>query len=141
MNPLLQLSPALYAKLTSPALTVAGVAVPVWRHLPLPEPGHYVHLQQPTLAALPGATGCKVWSCTTLVDVITQFQPGYVSDAPVNELIEQITNRLDGQRLALTGYDCGPATYDPSQPLEEADGELIAVRQLLRFRWAVYQHS
>jgi hypothetical protein len=142
MNPLKYLSPALYTRLASPALTVAGVNVPVFEHLSGPEAGHYVLLQQPTHSKLPGAAGCKGWSCTALIDIITQFQPGYVSSEPGDELLDQITDRLEDQRLVIPGFDCGPATFEPSlQTLDETDGELAAVRRLIRFRWDVYYHG
>lgn len=139
MNPLKHLSPALYARLSN-ALTLDGEAVPVKEHWDGNYPGHYVLLQQPTHVPQGGSAGCKAWSCTALVDVITQF-PDAVSSAPVDELLDQISNLLDGQRLTLpTSWECGPATFEPSQEVNDATGGRTQVRRLVRYRWQVYYH-
>lgn len=142
MNPLKHLSPALYARLASPALLLDGVAVPVFEHVPDNYAGHYVLLQQPTHVPAGRARGCQGWSCTALVDVITQFAAEAVSSDPVDELLDQISERLDGEPLALpTGFDCGRATFEPSLEIRETTGERVQVRRLVRYRWQVYYHA
>lgn len=139
MNPLRHLLPALYTVLTAPPLVADGGDVPAYEHLAEPEAGHYVLLTQPTAVGASGARDCRQWSCTALVDIVTQFAPGYVSSAPADELADAVTDRVEGQSLALpAGYQCGPARLELHSELRELDGELVAVRRLLRFRWEVF---
>ena len=145
MNPLLHLLPAVYAALSRPALTWAGAPVPAFEHLAQPLAGHYVLLEQPTATGQGGGRQCRQWSCTALVDVVTQFPTDLVSSAPADALADQITDRLEGQALygLPAGYDCGPAVLELHNELREggAGVELAAVRRLLRFRWTVYAHA
>jgi hypothetical protein len=141
LNPFKHLSPALYARLSN-ALTLAGAVVPVHEHLPGNHAGHYVLLQQPLATRAPGSAGCQAWSCTVLVDVVTQFPTQAISSVPANELADQITELLDFQRLTVPGYDCGPGlleTLGDAPP--ESIGELVVVRRLLRYRWQVHYHA
>ena len=137
MNPLEHLLPAILTALTG--LQVAGVAVPVVEHLQGNTAGHYVLLTQPTDAEAGGAAGCVQDSCTALLDVVTQFRPGAISTLPAESLTSQINTRLRRVRLPLPpGWDCGPGRLLPTLQLTELNGELAAVRRLLRFRWEVY---
>jgi hypothetical protein len=139
MNPLRHLLPALYAVLATPPLTASGAAVLVYEHLPKPESSHYVLLEQPTATGAAGSRACLQWSCTALVDVITQFVPSLISSGPVDELADEIAQRVEHRTLALpAGYQCGPATLELHSEVRESDGELVAVRRLLRFRWDVF---
>ena len=140
MNPLKHLSPALYATLSN-ALTLGGALVPVVEHLPGTYAGHYVLLSQTTHVPEGGSQGCYGWSCTALVDIITQFPDSRVSSAPADELLDQIDALLHRQRLPLpANWECGPATFEPSLERRETDGQYPAVRRLVRFRWQVYYH-
>jgi hypothetical protein len=138
MNPLAVLIPALYTALTSPPLSYAGVEVPVYEHLEGNNAGHYVLLEQPSDADAGGTAGCKHFSCTVLVDVVTQFAD-VVSSLPAESIVTQVHERLRGTRLALPDrWDCQPSTVEPATQLKELDGELVAVRRLLRYRWEIY---
>lgn len=140
MNPLAVLLPALYAALTTPALSQGGAAVPVHQHLLVAEAGHYVLISQPTDTDLGGATGCRRFACTVLLDVVTQFADRRVSSVPAEAIVSQVNERLRGRRLngLLAGWEAGPGELVLSTQLEELEGELLAVRRLLRYRWELY---
>lgn len=139
MNPLLRLLPALYTRLSG--LTQAGQDVPVFQHLDTPRAGHYVLLEQATAPRAPGTQGCRQWSCTVLLNIVTQFpKQGRVSAIPANELADQVTTLLDDCRLLLPDYDCGPGRLELSTELREQGPESIAVRRLLRYRWTISYH-
>lgn len=139
MNPLASLLPALIALLNAPPLQYDGAEVGAFEHLPSNNAGHYVLLQQPTAVGAGGSAACRRWSCTALVDVVTQFPTDLVSSEPAETLATQVASRVEGRRLTLpVGYDCGPATLDLHSELRESDGELLAVRRLLRYRWDVF---
>jgi hypothetical protein len=141
MDPLLRLVPAVYAALTSPALEYGSVSVPVYQHLNEPNRGHYVLLTQPTTATRSLNPNCRQWSCTLLLDVVTQFAEGAVSTIPAATIADQILTRLEGQRLSLPDrWDCGPGSVELETQLTEA-GELLALRRLIRLRWEVYYHA
>lgn len=138
MNPLKYLSPALYARLHN-ALVLDGVAVPVYENPDANIGGHYVLLQQPTHVPEGGSQGCYGWSCTALVDVVTQFPTSAVSGAVADELLDQISNLLDGQSLDLPeGWQCGKATFEPSQELKELTPARLVTHRLVRYRYRVY---
>jgi hypothetical protein len=149
MNPLEHLLPALFLALNSPAkpefelpdkLEWAGQEVPVNEHFDSAQPGHYVEIDQPGDTDAGGAAGCKRYSCTVLLNVVTQFD-GVVTSLPVESLVSQINARLRGQRLTLPeGWDCGPGDVTALQ-VKETDGKRPAVRRLLRYRWDVFYHS
>jgi len=136
MNPLAVLLPALYAALASPALIWDSQPVRAYEHLPDNIPTHYVLIEQPTDADIGGSRGCQRYSCTVLLDVITQFATDLVSSVPVESLVSQIHERLRGQRLPLPkGWGCAPGVLLLASQLNELDGELLATRRLLRYRW------
>lgn len=142
MNPLAYLLPALIALLKAPPLQCDGANVGAYEHLPGNSAGHYVLLEQPTATGAGGAIACRRWSCTALVNVVTQFATDLVSSEPAETLATQVAERVEGQRLVLpAGFDCGPATLELHSELREDDGELLAVRRLLRYRWDVYYNA
>jgi len=137
MNPLLRLSPAVYAALAG--LAYAGAPVPVAEHLTGSTGGHYVLLEQPTAVKVSGRARCKQWTCTQLVDVVTQFPADAVSSAPADALSDQVLLALDDVRLLLpVGWQCGPGVAELNTEIRETDGALLAVRRLLRLRWDVF---
>lgn len=139
MNPLAHLLPALVTLLQAPPLTWDGADVPAEEHLPGNNAGHYVLLTQPTATALSGATGCKQWSCTALLDVVTQFNTDLLDSAPAESIATQVTDRVEGTRLLLPpGFDCGPARLELHSELRDNLGELKSIRRLLRYRWDVF---
>jgi len=139
MNPLAHLLPALVTLLQDPSLSWDGAEVVAEEHLPGNNAGHYVLLTQPTATALSGATGCKRWSCTALIDVVTQFATDYLDSAPAEAIATQITDRVENARLVLpAGFDCGPALLELHSELRDDLGELKAIRRLLRYRWDVF---
>lgn len=140
MNPLAVLIPALYAKLAG--LSYGGQAVPVYEHLPKNSPTHYVLIEQPTDTDAGGSIGCAHYSCTVLLDVVTQFASDVVTSEPAEAIVSQIHARLRRQRLVLpAGWDCQIGLVEPATQLVELDGELLAIRRLLRYRWEVYYHG
>lgn len=143
MNPLAVLLPALDVALNAPPLTVGGVNVPVEQRLPANTPGFYVLITQPSDTDAGGATGCEHFSCTVLLDVVTQFRTDQVSGLPAEQLVSQINQRLRRQRLALPApWDCQPGTLEPgTQPPDELLEGLVVVRRLLRYRWEIYYHG
>lgn len=142
MNPLAHLLPALITLLQAPPLTWDGADIPAEEHLPGNNAGHYVLLTQPTATALSGASGCKQWSCTALLDVVTQFPTDLLDSAPAESIATQLTDRVEGVRLALpAGFDCGPAQLQLHSELRDDLGELKAIRRLLRYRWEVFYHG
>lgn len=141
MNPLAVLLPAVYAALASPPLTWQGQPVPVGQFVgpDWDKAGHYVLLSQPSDGDAGGSTGCNRFSCTVLIDVVTQFGKDLLSAAPAEALVSQINGRLRRTRLGLpSGWDCQPGTLEVASQLEELDGELVAIRRLLRYRWELY---
>lgn len=139
MNPLAHLLPALITLLQAPPLTWDGADIAAEEHLPGNNAGHYVLLTQPTATALSGASGCKQWSCTALLDVVTQFPTDLLDSAPAESIATQLTDRVEGVRLALpAGFDCGPAQLQLHSELRDDLGELKAIRRLLRYRWDVF---
>ncbi|GAB2958993.1 hypothetical protein GCM10027048_27730 [Hymenobacter coalescens] len=141
MDPLLRLVPAVHNALTATPLAWGASAVPVYQHLNTPHAGHYVLLTQPTSVTQSLNPSCRRWSCTVLLDVVTQFAEGQVSTIPAATVADQITARLEGQRLLLpAGWDCGPGTLELQTQLTET-GELLALRRLLRLRWDVAYHA
>lgn len=150
MDPLTYLLPAVYTALSAPALTVEGASVPVFQHLPEPLAGHYVLLTQPTAVDEGGSADCMGWSCTLLIDVVTQFPTRAINTIPSQQLAAAILERLhraaDGIRPRLTlpdAWDCGPASLVLNQGLDDpaAPGQqLFAYRRLIRLRWPVYYH-
>lgn len=141
MNPLAVLLPALHAALTAPALELAGAAVPVGQYFDVAQAGPYVEIDQPTDTDLSGASLCGPFSCTVLLNVVTQFPARAVSGLPAEALVSQINARLRGQRLPLpAGWDCQPGTLEPGLQLKETDGEQRLVRRLLRYRWNLSFH-
>lgn len=150
MDPLRHLLPAVYQALSATPLAVGGASVPVFQHLPKPQGGHYVRLHQPRAPQAAGASSCYEWSCTLLVDVVTQFPTTAIDTIPAGDIADQILTRLhrdeDGQRPVLplpTGWQCGPATVELNEGLDEpaAPGnELAAYRRLIRLRWPVFYH-
>jgi hypothetical protein len=142
MNPLAYLLPALLATLKAPPLEWNGAAVKVYQHLPGNEASHYVVIEQPTDADAPGSTGCDHFSCTVLLNVVTQFAEGVATSSVVESLVTQINARLRRKRLELApGWDCQPGELTPGIELRETDGESILVRRLLRYRWEVYYNQ
>ncbi|UOR07163.1 hypothetical protein MUN82_08710 [Hymenobacter aerilatus] len=142
MNPLKHLIPTLYTTLTVPPLVYDGVDIKVYEHPDSELREHYVFLQQPTFAPTAGSTGCRAWECTALIDVITQFPADQLSSEPADELADQITNRLDNVALPMpAGWQCGRGITLLGSELREDNGELRAVRRLLRYRWSVYYHG
>lgn len=142
MNPLAALLPALYTALTSPALVWAGADVPVYQpQAPGALAGHYVLLTQPTDQDAGGAAGCRQYSCTVALDVVSQFAPGAVSSLPAEHLVSDIHARLRGQRLALgSGWDCQPGRLENEVQLPELDGTTVALRRVLLYRWELFYH-
>lgn len=141
MNPLEVLLPALYLALNTPALEWAGQPVPAEQNLPGPTAGHYVLLDQPTDADAGGATSCAHFTCTVLLQVVTQFAADAVSSRAAESLASQIHARLRGQRLDLGAeWDCQPGTVSTLEA-KGLPGELLTVRRLLRYRWEVYHHT
>lgn len=141
MNPLAALLPALYAALATPPLQWQGVTVPVGQFVgpTWDASGHYVLLTQPTDTDLGRTAGCWRFTCTVLIDVVTQFGQNALSAAPAEAIVSQVNDRLRGVRLALPlGWDCQPGTMQLASQVEETDGDLVAVRRLLRYRWDVY---
>lgn len=142
MNPLLHLSPAIYTALTTPApLALEGAPVPVFEHLPNDFDGaRYVLLNEPAASKRPGSRGCQAWSCTVLVDCVTLYTPGYVSSIPADELADQVTQRLDGVVLPLTGgLSMSLAEAETINSLNDAfDGEQVDVHRYVRMRFALY---
>lgn len=145
MDPLQHLLPAVYTALTAPTLAVDGTDVPVFQHLFEPRAGHYVLLSQPTAVDEGGSAACLGWSCTLLIDVVTQFRTRAIDTIPAAQLASAILARLHRQRLVFTApeWDCGPAALVLNQGLDDpaAPGqELFAYRRLIRLRWTVYYH-
>lgn len=140
MNPLAYLLPALHAALAG--LTVDGVPVFVGQFVDGNTAGHYVLIDQPTDADAGGSVGCEHFSCTVLLDVVTQFPTDQVNSLAAESLVSQINARLRRQRLALGGqWDCGPGSLEPAVQQRETDGGLTLHRRLLRYRWEVYYHE
>ena len=136
MNPLLRLSPAVVAALAG--LGYGGAAVPAGEFFVAQPAGHYVVLDQPTAVEVSGRAACKQWTCTALVDVVTQFPGPALSSAPADALAEQVLVRLQDVALALpAGWQCGPGVLELQSEARETDGARLAVRRLLRLRWAV----
>lgn len=137
MNPLLRLSPAVYAALSG--LAYAGVPVPAVEFLAAPTAGHYVLLEQPTAVEVSGRARCKQWTCTLVVDVVTQFAGDLLSSGPADALSEQVLVALQDVALPLpeAGWQCSAGTLELSTELRETDGALKAVRRLLRLRWTL----
>lgn len=142
MNPLAHLLPALITLLQAPPLTWDGADIVAEEHLPGNNAGHYVLLTQPTATELGGSPGCKQWSCTALLDVVTQFPTDLLDSAPAESIATQLTDRVEGVRLTLpAGFDCGPAQLQLHSELRDDLGELKAIRRLLRYRWEVFYHG
>lgn len=146
MNPLAYLLPALVTLLKAPPLSYEGQVVPAYEYVPGNRPTHYVLLTQPTAVAVPGGRGCRQWTCTALIDVVTQFPTDYLSSLPAEAIATQVTERIEGAegsklRPVLTlpsNYECGPAALELHSQLEELTGELVAIRRLLRYRFDIY---
>jgi hypothetical protein len=142
MNPLADLLPALLLLLNTPALQVEGVDVVAYEHLPGNNAGHYVLVEQPTDSDAGGSTGCEHFSCTVLLNVVTQFEKGVATSSPVESLVTQINSRLRRKELDLgPAWTCGRGTLTPGTELREEDGEFLLVRRLLRYRWEVYNNG
>jgi len=143
MNPLALLLPALDLALNVPPLMLGGVSVPVAQRLPGNAAGHYVLVTQPSDTDAGGATGCEHYSCTVLLDVVTQFRTDEASGLPAEQLVTQINQRLRRQRLTLpAGWDCQPGSLEPGlQPPDEQAQGLLVIRRLLRYRWEIYYHG
>jgi hypothetical protein len=141
VNPLKYLSPAILAALKAAGLAYEGQAVPVARSLAKPTAGHYVLLHEPTASKLPGAKGCKQWTCTQLVDVVTQF-PEEISIKPADDIADQVLAVLDEVALLLPGrWQCGPGVLVLASEIQETNTDLKAVRRLLRLRWKISYHA
>lgn len=150
MDPLQHLIPAVYTALSATPLTQAGKSVPVFQHPDKEQSWHYVLLSQPTATDDIGSAGCYGWSCTLLIDVVTQFHSRAIDTIPSQHLAAAILERLhraaDGTRPRLDlpdGWDIGPTQLvlnqgldDPAQPNQQ----LFAYRRLIRLRWPVYYH-
>lgn len=141
MNPLAVLRPALYTALTSPALLLAGADVPVGEYFPGAPGAAYVEIDQPTDTDAGGSAGCRQFSCTALLNVVTQFNSVQVSGNMAETIVSQIHARLRGQVLPMPdGWQCGPGQLEPALQVKETNGEQTLVRRLLRYRWALYYH-
>lgn len=139
MNPLAVLLPAIHLALTAPPLTWQGVTVPAGQFVRGNSAGYYVLISQPTDADAPGAAGCRHYSCAVLLDVVTQFGKDLLTAAPAEAIVGQLHQRLRGVRLPLpVGWDCMPGVLELVSQVEELDGELAAVRRLVRYRWELY---
>lgn len=139
MNPLAVLLPALNTALNTPPLQWAGVNVPATQQLNGNSEGHYVLIDQPTDTDGAGSPGCGRYSCTVLLDVVTQFEPGAVTGRVAEALVSQIHARLRGKALTLpAGWTCGLGRVEPTVQIKELDGEKYAVRRLVRYRWEIY---
>ena len=122
MNPLLRLSPAVVAALAG--LGYGGAAVPAGEFFVAQPAGHYVVLDQPTAVEVSGRAACKQWTCTALVDVVTQFPGPALSSAPADALAEQVLVRLQDVALALPAgcsaaracSSCNPKPAKPTAP-------------------------
>lgn len=139
MNPLAALLPAIYRALAAPPLMWQGVEVPAGQFVNGNDAANYVLITQPTDTDAGGATGCRHFTCTVLLDVVTQFAKDRLTAAPAEAIVSQLHERLRGKRLVLpAGWDCMPGVLELVSQVEELDGELAAVRRLVRYRWEVY---
>lgn len=141
MNPLFRLSPALYATLNG--LVYAGEPVPVYEHVPTPEPLRYVRLGAPGIGAAGGRPGCQQWPCTATVEVVTRFATGSVSSTPADEIAEYVLSLLQGQPLLMPpNWQAMPGQLDGADDEgAPSDGQVLIVRRRLKMRWAVFYHG
>lgn len=140
MNPLASLLPALATALAG--LEVEGTPVFVGQFLPANNPGHYVLIEQPTDTDAGGGAECPRFTCTVLLDVVTQFPTDLANSLPVESLVSQIHARLRRKRLALgDNWDCQPGSVEPAIQLRETDGQKLILRRPLRYRWDIRWHT
>lgn len=141
MNPLARLSPALYTALTG--LAYAGVAVPVYQHVPEKAPLYYVVLHEPKIGQATGRLTCRQWPCSVTVEVITRFATDAVSSVPADAIADLVLARLDGRSLPLIGgwqamegqLAAGDGEGEPT------DGDYRLVRRRLTLRWVLFNHG
>ena len=139
MNPLRYLRPAVYAALTSPALELAGIPVPV-RAYGIGAEAAYVLLSpdQDTLSSISSGPRCEQWDCTLLVDVVTLHRNGALSVALADELADLITERLHHNRFPLPlGLHLLRAVVEGVNGASQLDGEQVDIHRYLRLRYTV----
>lgn len=100
----------------------------------------YVLISQPTVADLPGTAGCRMWSCTLLLDCVTLCEPEAISAVLCDELADEVLGRLQGQPLALGGglRLNGRATLELLSGAADFDQEQVDVHRYLRMRFSLY---
>lgn len=135
------LQTALYAALTTPALLLDEVTVPVYAYVPSQRKPPYVLLTLPTTVTVPGPAACQVWECTFLLKIVTHFPAtNQASSKPVWTISEQVLTRLEGQRLALPdGLQMNPIEVAFANTLSEADGDALVVLRDIRLKVTAYR--
>lgn len=141
MNPLAVLRPAVYAALTSPALELGSVVVPVVAYGLPAGTGPYILSDpaQDTSTEAAAARSCKQWECTLLLDMVTLHQVGAISVAKADELAVLASDRLSDVLLPLAnGYRMMSAKVEQINGGNDFDGEKADVHRYLRLRYLVY---
>jgi len=135
MNPLLRLSPAVFAALSG--LVYQGVAVPVYDYANQQPPAYYVLLTKPQVLSVTGRASCRQWLCEVLLDVVTKFPTRNVDSTVADVIADQILERLDYVALPLPdGFQCMEGrAVSLDDAGDDTTGQSQVVHRRLRVRW------
>ena len=139
-NPSVALQTAYYTKLTSPALTVDGVTIPVYSDMaPTSATGSYIVLGQQTFVddADKEAFGTEA---TQNVTVVTTFDSDMGGKKLSSRIADVVMQRIRVRaRFAVTGFNMITSTLDSYLTISEQSPTRTIIRAELRFRHILEQ--
>lgn len=139
-DPASALRTAVFAALTSPALLLDSVAVPVVGPVAsATQAAPYVVLSSQTATGGQVAESCIAQEVTLLIDVVTAFVGGHVSTAPADAIAAQIVPRLSAAGLVIGTYEVISRQLALSETLTELTSTETVVRRLMRFRYTLFE--
>jgi hypothetical protein len=129
--------------MATPGLTLAGASVPVLAYGQA-QASAYVLLPpaQDTQSLTISTAHCQEWDCTLLVDVVTRHASGELSTEDADTLADLVSDRLDGNRLALPqGLQILRAVVEQVNGGDALDGEQVDIHRYLRLRYTLSLNS
>ena len=139
-NPSVALQTAYFTRLTSPAITVDGVTIPVYSDMaPTSATGSYIVLGQQTFVddADKQVFGTEA---TQNVTVVTTFDSDMGGKKLSSQIADVVMQRIRVRaRFAVTGYNMITSTLDSYLTISEQSPTRTIIRAEMRFRHILEQ--